>query len=817
MNHCYFIVSVAIIIPIVANVIADRALLAAGWLMSMPSMRFLQSSKFKETGSLEYVDGRKSRGGNPKWDETGMEKTIEILKRHITTLLSVILTGMILMPKVVGRGFRKGVKTTLPLIGLTIAVCLANELGALLMRRKKDSRAFRLTTGLILWAAAPPVVLAVTQYIVRYSWRLLPEYLWINLALLFLCLIPVTALCGSYKWSVILYAASLTLIVLVSYYVHRFRGKPLTIFDILGARTAADVVSGYVIKLHVKPTICLQWLLLFLSLEIQLQTIRLPGSARARLVRLGIASVTLLCLWLFCKTFLWTPKWMQGGDDWNLRNTYSEKGFYPKFISGLGYLRMPEPEGYSTETVLAIAERYNEEPGTVRNSEEMLSEQYEEKENSEQNHNEPASKQVLKETITTPKNIIVVMNESFADLEMFGEINADTEILPNLHALQSKDGIYVQKGAVYVHAFGGGTANSEYEMLTGNSLQFLAKDVIAYEVYCHDPEYGLVTTLKAQDYDTVAIHPGSAHAWSRNLVYPEMGFDRIIFKDDWNEEQEYETIRGFITDRETYQKIQQVYEERDPDKGLFVFCVTIQNHGGYSAETAEGYEPDVHLNYDKNYPETEMYLSLLKESDRALQEDLLNYFADVSEPTMIVFFGDHQVVPDGDSFYRDVLAPRAAASGEIAVAQNRYKTPVVIWTNYDPGAQSRQLMEAENLEMSTNFLGEYVLELGGFEMPAYDKLLMQLRGQLPVMSVGASMFPDGTWVSAEALDQIEGTAGPTAEEPDQAEGTVDTSMVTEGNTSPALATLLGDYRILAYNNSIDWRSKISEAFTIPAA
>lgn len=733
-----------------------------------------------------------TNGGLPEEKHKTWHRLLRhLLIRNITTLLSIILTGMVLLPKVAAHGFRRGIKASFPLIGLSCLVFLANELTAALMRYKKDSHAFRLTTGIILWVAAPPAVLVITQHIIKFSWRLRPEYLWYNLCLLFLLLIPVTVICGSFKWSVIIYSVILTLIVLISFYVNKFRGKPLTIFDILGARTAADVISGYVIRIYVKTGICLQVLLLFLTLQVQLQTIRLPRKTSTRLVRLGIAVGSILCLWLFCRQYLWTLEWMQGGDDFSLNKTYMEKGFYPKFISGLVYLHISEPEGYSIEAVESIVERFGTSAeGTTGIMKEQADGEAD---------GTTAAQTDGEEFLKKPKNIIVVMNESFADLEMFGEIDSDREILPNLHALESGDGIYVQKGLLHVHAFGGGTANSEYEMLTGNTLYFLANNVVAYEVYCHNPEYGLVTTLKDQGYETVAIHPGKESAWSRNMVYPEMGFDRTIFKNDWNEEQEYETIRGWVSDRETYQKIRQVYEERDSNKGLFVFCVTIQNHGGYSAETADGYEPDVHLNYDQSYPETEMYLSLLRESDRAFKEDLLDYFAKVSEPTMIVFYGDHQVAPEGDRFYTEIIAPQAGAgenSSEItAIAQNRFVTPVVIWTNYAPGTEGRALME-EDLELSSNYLGNYVLELAGLEMTPYNRFLMKMQEQLPIMGVGAVMLPNNTWMSDLELDSALHTD----------------EMPAEDNSQ--LARCLHDYQIMQYNNTIDWRNKVSEGFTI---
>ena len=83
-----------------------------------------------------------------------------------------------------------------------------------------------------------------------------------------------------------------------------------------------------------------------------------------------------------------------------------------------------------------------------------------------------------------------------------------------------------------------------------------------------------------------------------------------------------------------------LYKEKETNQKLFTFCVTMQNHGGYSQSTLKGYEPDVKLNYETEYPEAQTYLSLARESDKAFQ-NLVEYFEKVDEPTMIVMFGDH--------------------------------------------------------------------------------------------------------------------------------------------------------------------------------
>lgn len=95
-------------------------------------------------------------------------------------------------------------------------------------------------------------------------------------------------------------------------------------------------------------------------------------------------------------------------------------------------------------------------------------------------------------------------------------------------------------------------------------------------------------------------------------------------QDNWGGEYQ-DKLRGFVSDQSVFDKIISLYKEKETNQKLFTFCVTMQNHGGYSQSTLKGYEPDVKLNYETEYPEAQTYLSLARESDKAFQ-NLVEYF-----------------------------------------------------------------------------------------------------------------------------------------------------------------------------------------------
>ena len=143
----------------------------------------------------------------------------------------------------------------------------------------------------------------------------------------------------------------------------------------------------------------------------------------------------------------------------------------------------------------------------------------------------------------------------------------------------------------------------------------------------------MVSTLKDQGYDAVAMHPYPGENWNRVECYNNMGFDAFLDEEFYEDS---EQLRNYVSDAADYDKLISVVEsKRAPEDKLFIFNVTMQNHGGYEEEY-DNFEQEVWLTgeYEGLYPKTDQYLSLMKKSDEAFQY-LLEYFSKVDEPTMI--------------------------------------------------------------------------------------------------------------------------------------------------------------------------------------
>jgi len=370
----------------------------------------------------------------------------------------------------------------------------------------------------------------------------------------------------------------------------------------------------------------------------------------------------------------------------------------------------------------------------------------------------------------TPVNLICIMNESLSELKTAGDFTTNTEYFPFMDSLEEN----TVKGSLCMPVFGSMTSNSEFEFLTGDSMALLPANSIAYQFNVKPGTCSMVSTLKDQGYYSVAMHPYPGENWNRVECYQNMGFDEFLDQDNYEGSEE---LRNYVSDQADYQKLIQVVEAKEnPEDKLFIFNVTMQNHGGYVG-TYDNFEQEVWLTgeYEGKYPKTDQYLSLMKRSDQAFRY-LVEYFSRMDEPTMIVMFGDHQPSVE-DEFYDDIAD---MPSSEVPVQDHLmwYETPFIIWTNYS--------MPSEDMgRLGAVYLSSEVLWRANLEMTPYNRFLLAMKEDLPVVHFLGCYDREGTyycWAKAES------------------------------ERCPYQDTIL-DYEALVYNHSLD-RKKLKELFVI---
>lgn len=184
-----------------------------------------------------------------------------------------------------------------------------------------------------------------------------------------------------------------------------------------------------------------------------------------------------------------------------------------------------------------------------------------------------------------------------------------------------------------------------------------------------------------------------------------------------------DVIRNYISDKTSFEKIIETYENKPEDKPAFIFNVTMQNHGGYT-DTYWNFTNTINAKGLGN-DALNQYLSLIKLTDSDLSS-LISYFKEQDEKTIIVFFGDHQ---PNDTVASSVLAENGMDYSNLSTEETylRYQVPYVVWANYD-------IQEAQNQDMSVNYLAANVLKTAGVPTSDYQNFLLELQKDYPIIS-----------------------------------------------------------------------------------
>ena len=211
------------------------------------------------------------------------------------------------------------------------------------------------------------------------------------------------------------------------------------------------------------------------------------------------------------------------------------------------------------------------------------------------------------------------------------------------------------------------------------------------------------------------------------------------------------------------------YENRGDDP-LFLFNVTIQNHGGYEDEN---FRTTVQVaEAAGEFPQAEQYLSLTKKSDQALEE-LIGYFSQQEDPVVILFFGDHW--PNLESGFLTQLLGQDSDRLSFENIMREYEVPFLIWANYPLEGQEIQ-------QISLNYLSGLLLRSAGLQGTGYTKFVEQVRQVFPVITANGMIDKEGSYYKI-------------------------------GESTP-YDDLLNEYAMLQYNNAFGLEGKAEGLFSI---
>lgn len=315
----------------------------------------------------------------------------------------------------------------------------------------------------------------------------------------------------------------------------------------------------------------------------------------------------------------------------NIAFAYEDYGFPYCFTASVFNTGISEPAGYSEETMQAInADGILNVSETGRTEEEL-------------------------------PNIIFVQLESYFDPTEVEWLQFSEDPIPNLRKMYNE----YSSGYFKVPSVGAGTANTEFEVVTGMSMRFFGPGEYPYKTYAKTKLVeSAASALKSLGYGAEALHNNGGNFYSRAQVYNHMGFDHYTSKEFMNILRT--TPKGWATDDIL---IPNILESMDTTEGQdFVFTISVQGHGDYPEEKMlENPEIIVSGVEDEGRRNAwEYYVNEVYEMDK-FAGDMVNAIEERGEPTVIVFYGDH--------------LPTMNLEAKDLKSRYLYNTNYVIWDN----------------------------------------------------------------------------------------------------------------------------------------
>lgn len=510
------------------------------------------------------------------------------------------------------------------------------------------------------------------------------------------------ALTGSMRFSGCFLCIFSIIFSLTNYFTTTFRGIPILASDLTIMGTAMNVVGNYKYSLDLTRTITLLGLIAWCILLFRVKRLRLPKGKKRISAILGSAAICFASFWIMIYTPVMTVTPMHVTvNTFRPIKSYRKNGCVLTFMRSIQLMMIHKPDGYSANAAEEIAAPYRSETSSGN--------------------------------AKTP-NVIAIMDEAFADLQAVGDFRTSEDVMPFYHSLTKN----TVKGFSYVSVFGGQTANTEFEFLTGLSKAFVPASATPYQLYIKSLLPGLTTHLGNQDYQgMLAFHPFRANGYNRDHVYPNLGFSDFISLKDLDVSAS-DKIRNFVSDAADFQVIIDQYEQakKKSNAPFYLFNVTMQNHSGYDQDF-DNLDMPISIEEKCDDPELKRYLNLIHHSDTALKS-LIEYFSKQKDPTVIVFFGDHEPGLSNEVYSKILEKNVEKLSAEENM--NLYKTPFLIWANYD-------IEEQENVNISMNYLSTLMLESTGMKLSPFNQFLLDIHKQIPVLTTNGYFGEDGSYYS----------------------------------------------------------------------
>ena len=381
---------------------------------------------------------------------------------------------------------------------------------------------------------------------------------------------------------------------------------------------------------------------------------------------------------------------------WRQGENYFENGFLAGFLFNTFAGAMDEPKGYSRAAMDEIASRYRARAETL---------------------NADRSPDALEGV-----NVVLLLSEAFSDPLRLSGVELAEDPMPVVRMIMASH----PSGQVVGKATGGGTANMEFEALTGMSQVLFAPQLTTpfqMLVPAHDQFPSAAWYFAQHGHETMAVHPFLRTMYRRNAAYPRLGFDTFF---------DVRKLKGLSTigdtwawsDESTFREALRLL--KGSEAPVFMNLVTLQNHFPY-----EGVYDDPIENNLRN-DALGQYARGLAHADQPTGR-LLDELARSDEKTVVLFYGDH--LP-GAVYDNDVLG---------ANSERLTETPFFLWSSF------RDLPATRLPATSPIYFMPLVFEALGARVPPYYALLTDLHDEIPNLSLGQPIDPSALSSRARTL------------------------------------------------------------------
>ncbi len=456
------------------------------------------------------------------------------------------------------------------------------------------------------------------------------------------------------------------LLSVANYYTYCFHGTILTYHELKSIVTVNNVISSY----HFRITKEVLWMLLTAAVNTALLVLTKKYLEKPAGGRLLIPLFFLLLVGFFYFVYSDNRAFKSYYEIWSWEEYYHSYGFIAGTIENVRARRsvLRIPDGYD-ESLIVVA--------PVENA-----------------------------TASDYPDIVFVLNETWYDIEHLIDIDTDADCMVNYRSL-----LNCVKGYACVPIVGGGTNDSEYELLTGNSISLL-NVYSPFLNFSFKDHLSIVEYLKRLGYSTMAAHTESGANYHRRYIWSDLGFDRSYFQDDFKE-LEYDHTRPVPTDSSAFKNFIKLYEEMPEDSPRFAFLLTMQNHGDWNsnppeADTVHCFDAESISEYDVQ--RLNEFLSSIKLTDEFIDE-MLTYYDSVDRRVIVCMVGDHAPTLvhlfKGNNEQDDFLLKR--------------QVPYYIWSNYVCEESA-----PENTSVDLCALTPLTLQMAGIPISPYYSNIIEL-------------------------------------------------------------------------------------------